>query len=114
MTKEEVKMYAAKYRRVQKILAVVITTFIILTACVLIGLSILLITKDQDIITIILVAVMAGLSVVDIMLGIRFIKMARNKIKYTKDIECARNYCRIHGIVPQQNKKIEVEKKEEK
>ena len=109
MTKEEITLYANKYRKVQKILAVIVILFIFITACVLIGVGLLLILKDQTITSIIIVAIMGILAVVDISLGVRFFIMARNKIKYTKDIECARNYCRIHGIVP--NK---VEKKEEK
>ena len=109
MTKEEITLYANKYRKVQKILAVIVILFIFITACVLIGVGLLLILKDQTITSIIIVAIMGILAVVDISLGVRFFIMARNKIKYTKDIECARNYCRIHGIVT--NK---VEKKEEK
>jgi len=105
MTKEEIINYAKKYRKNQKILLVVAIIGIAIVASVLALSIVLLLLASQEIVSIIVAAGMGLLIVLDVYGGVRFTIFAVRKIKYTKDIECARNYCRLHGIVPSNNKK---------
>lgn len=105
MTKEEITNYAKKYRKNQKILLVVAIIGIAIVASVLALSIVLLLLASQEIVSIIVAAGMGLLIVLDVYGGVRFTIFAVRKIKYTKDIECARNYCRLHGIVPENNKK---------
>lgn len=104
MTKEEIKDYALKYKRNQKIIAALVLLVVIIVAALLIFISVALLINDQGLFSIIIASVLSLISLLDLFLGIRFLIFARKKIKYTKDIECARNYCRIHGIVPDEKK----------
>ncbi len=105
MTKEEITNYAKKYRKNQKILLVVAIIGIAIVASVLALCIVLLLLASQEIVSIIVAIGMGLLIVLDVYGGVRFTIFAVRKIKYTKDIECARNYCRLHGIVPSNNKK---------
>ena len=105
MTKEEITNYAKKYRKNQKILLVVAIIGIAIVASVLALSIVLLLLASQEIVSIIVAIGMGLLIVLDVYGGVRFTIFAVRKIKYTKDIECARNYCRLHGIVPENKKK---------
>lgn len=107
MTKEEISLYAKKYHRAQIILLVIVILLVVSVAAALIIVGTIMLLGDQEVLTIITAVVLFLIAAFDIYGGIRFVIFAVRKIKYTKDIECARNYCRLHGIVPSQNKKEE-------
>ena len=98
MTKEEIQLYAKKYRQNQKVLAIVILSIVILIALILLTVAILLFFQEITNLTYVLASILIVISGIDLFLGIRYMFFSNKKIKYIKDSEAAREYCRIHGI----------------
>ncbi len=108
MTKEEIKFYAKKYKRNQIILGIILIALIILggAALIFVG-TLVLVTTDRSIIYLIMAIILYIVAALDLYLGVRFFFFARKKVKYTTEVEGARNYCRIHGIIPDEKNKKE-------
>ena len=109
MTKEEMKIYAEKYRKTQSKLSIGMAIFIFIIALVLIAAATSLIIYAKGAKTIYVVAIiMLILSIADIYIGIRFITFSKKKYKKMSDKEAAEHYCKIHGY----NQKLEKEKRD--
>ena len=104
MTKEEMKIYADKYRKTQKILYKVFAGFLALISLVLfVSATILIINANNETIIYVVSGIMILLGLVDIFVIIKFIKHSKYRFSHISDMEAAKNYCRIHGF----NSKIE-------
>lgn len=99
MTKEEMKIYADKYRRTQNKIYKGFAIFILLIAIALVTAAILLfIHANNEVIIYVVASVMVLLAGVDIYFDIRFIKYSKNRYKTISDMEAATHYCKIHGF----------------
>lgn len=104
MTKEEIKIYADKYRKTQNILYKVVSVFIFLISIALISVAVVLIINANESKLIYVVSIiMILLGIADIFIGVKFIKHSKNRFNNISDIEAAKHYCKIHGF----NSKIE-------
>lgn len=104
MTKEEVKIYADKYRKTQKVLYKIFSGFIFLISLGLFtAATFLIIYSNNDTIIYVVSIIMILLGLVDIFVGIKFIKYSKKRFNTISDMDAAKNYCRIHGY----NSKIE-------
>lgn len=99
MTKEEVKIYADKYRKTQKKLYKGFSVFIFLIAAILFIASIfLIINADGSKLIYIVSIIMIILGIVDIIVAIKFIKHSKIRFETISDMDAAKNYCKIHGF----------------
>lgn len=99
MTKEEMKIYADKYRNTQSKLSIVMAIFILIISAVLITFGIILIIYAKGSLAIYFIsAIMLILAIADIFVAIRFIKYSKVKFMNMNDQEAAKRYCKIHGF----------------
>lgn len=97
MTKEKVLEYSKKYKKIQKRIAIIVTiSILIIGIAALAGgicFCILDINKYTKVIGIILIVV----ALLDIFLGIKFIRFTLNNLKYMSSKEAAERYYKITG-----------------
>ena len=99
MTKEEMKIYADKYRKTQKVLYKVFSALIFFIALLLFTVAILLIVNaGNEVILYVVGGVMILLGIADIFVMIRFIKHSKVRFKNISDMDTAKAYCKIHGF----------------
>ncbi|MBQ2471892.1 MAG: hypothetical protein II508_04780 [Acholeplasmatales bacterium] len=99
MTKEEMKIYADKYRKTQKVLYKVFSVLIFFIALLLFTVAILLIVNaNNEIVIYVVGGVMILLGIADIFVAIRFIKHSKIRFKNISDMDAAKAYCKIHGF----------------
>ena len=99
MTKEEMKIYADKYRKTQKELYKVFSVLIFFIALLLFTVAILLIVNaNNEIVIYVVGGVMILLGIADIFVAIRFIKHSKIRFKNISDMDAAKAYCKIHGF----------------
>ncbi len=99
MTKEEISLYANKYRKTQKGVLIFIGIILTLVAITLALCGTLILISSQEVFSFVIAGILFLLIGVDLFVGIKYILYSRKKINSQEDIECARNYCRIHGIM---------------
>ena len=104
MTKEEMVIYAQKYKKTQKKLCIGFGIFIVLIALALfVAATIIMIYANDRGILYGVGAVMIIAGIVDLFFTVKFVKTTLKRLKNIKDIEAAKRYCKIYGF----NSKIE-------
>ena len=110
MTKEEMKIYADKYRKTQTKLSLGMSIFVFIIAVILtVAAVLLMIYADGSYIIYTVGGIMLILAIVDTFVGVKFIGLSKTKFKTMKDKEAAERYCKIHGF----DTRIEKEKRDE-
>jgi hypothetical protein len=98
MRKEEMQIYADKYRKTMKKLSIGLSKFIFIIAAILFSVAIIIFLYGNCKIMSILGGIMATPGAVDILGGIKLISYSKKKFTNMKDLDCSIHYCKIHGF----------------